>query len=184
MLPYLSKSSKLRLKILAWYQIIGGILGLLLTIWLIAHMQQINGLILLIILFAASLYSFSIYCGRLLLTDKYLTGFKLSIINQIIQIPQFAMLGYAFWYASGLMFTLGVRLSDGLTFTFDFGLFSTYQISIATGETVFKLAINLVAIYMVYFTRKLRSTIQLEKAIFEGQINSDESKDEEAVYKV
>ena len=112
MLPFLSKQSRIKLKVLAWYQIVGGITGLLLTIWLIAQTGQINGLILLVLLFATGLYSFSIYCGRLLMTDKYLTGFKLSLVNQAIQILQFAMLGYAFWYASGLMFTLGIKVNN------------------------------------------------------------------------
>lgn len=68
MLPFISKKSNIKLKILAWYQIIGGIAGLLITIWLLARTGQINGLILLILLFASGLYVFSIYCGRLLLT--------------------------------------------------------------------------------------------------------------------
>jgi hypothetical protein len=182
MLPFLSKKSAIKLKVLAWYQIIGGITGLLLTIWLIAHTGQINGLILLILLFATGLYSFSFYCGRLLMTNKYLIGFKLSLINQAIQILQFAMLGYAFWYASGLMFTLGIKVNNGFTFTFDFGFFSTYQISLAIDETEFKLAINLVAIYVIYFTRNLRTTIAQEKIDFDSLEISTESEEERLAY--
>jgi len=165
--PFLSKDSKIRLKIFAWYQIVGGVAGLLLTIWLIAHLEQINGLILLIILFATGLYAFSIYCGRLLLTPKYPRGLRLSYINQVIQIPQFAMLGYAFWYVSGLMLTLGVIVGDGFNFTFNFSLTSTYQISIATGETAFKLAINIAAIFALYFIDKLKTTIKGEEEAYE-----------------
>jgi hypothetical protein len=182
MLPFLSKKSAIKLKVLAWYQIVGGITGLLLTIWLIAHTGQINGLMLLILLFATGLYGFSIYCGRLLMTTKYLTGFKLSLINQAIQILQFAMLGYAFWYASGLMFTLGIKVNNGFTFTFDFGLFSTYQISLATGETEFKLAINLVAIYAIYFIQNLRSTIAQEKTDVDSLAIFNESEEERLAY--
>jgi hypothetical protein len=162
--------------------IAGGITGLLLTVWLIAHTVQITGLILLILLFATGLYSFSIYCGHLLMTNKYLKAFKLSLINQAIQILQFAMLGYAFWYASGLMFTLGMKVNNGFTFTFDFGLFSTYQISLATIETEFKLAINLVAIYVIYFILNLRSTIVQEKINFDFLEISNEKQEERLAY--
>jgi len=169
MSPFLTKRSKIKLRVLAWYQIIGGIAGLLITIWLIARTAQINGLILLVLLFAMGLYGFSIYCGRTLLTDKYLLGFKLSIINQAMQILQFAMLGYAFYYVSGSMVILGIKVNNGFTFNFDFGLYSKWQISIATDETEFRLGINLVAIYAIYFIDKLRSTIAEEKANYEAE---------------
>lgn len=180
--PFLSKQSRIKLKVLAWYQIIGGIMGILVTIWLVAQLGQINGLILLILLFATSLYVFSIYCGRLLLTDKYLTGFKLTIINQVIQIPQFAMLGYAFWYVSGCMVTIGINVDHGFGFDFNFHIMSTYQISVATSETTFKLAINLFAIYLVHFTEKLRTMMKEEKASFDELEISNELKDERLAY--
>jgi hypothetical protein len=182
MLPFISKKSNIKLKILAWYQIIGGIAGLLITVWLLARTEQINGLILLIILFAFGLYIFSIYCGRLLLTNKYLLGFKLSLINQAMQLFQFGMLGYAFWYVSGLMFITGIKIHDGFTFIFNFGLMSTWQISIATNEREFMIAINLVAIYFVYYTQNLKSAIINEEAGFNELEVFDEAKEEGLAY--
>ena len=39
--PFLTKKSKIKkIQVLAWYQIVGGILGLLITIWLIMHIPN------------------------------------------------------------------------------------------------------------------------------------------------
>jgi uncharacterized membrane protein len=167
MQSFLSSRSKLKLKIFGWYQIIGGIAGLLITIWLLAHTGQINGLVLLLILVAFGLYGFSIYCGRLLLTDNYSRGLSLSIINQALQIIHFAMLGYAYQYSSGLMFELGMGVNQGLKFNFNFALNSIWQLSIGTNDRSFTLAINLVAIYWLYFIEKLRIAIKQEQANME-----------------
>ncbi|MFI5162036.1 MAG: hypothetical protein ACHQHN_12215 [Sphingobacteriales bacterium] len=42
-----------------------------------------------------------------------------------------------------------------------------WKISIATSEKEFSLAINLVAIYFLYFAEKLQTTIGEEKIIYE-----------------
>jgi len=162
MQSFLSSRSKLKLKIFGWYQIIGGIAGLLITIWVLAHTGQINGLILSLILVAFGLYGFSIYCGRLLLTDNYFRGLSLSIINQALQIIHFAMLGYAYQYASGVMFELGMVANHGLKLNFNFTLNSVWQLSIGTTEKPFILAVNLVAIYWLYYIEKLRMAIKQE----------------------
>jgi hypothetical protein len=184
MSPFLSKGSKVRLRILAWYQMVGGIMGILLTFWLIFRMGQVNGLIILIVLLALGLYGFSIYSGRLLLTDHYTKGLRLTIINQALQVLQFAMLGYGFLYASGLMFAVGIKMENGLTFDFNFGITSTWNISFASSETPFNISINLIAIYFIYFSNKLRSTIEKEKLCYEEQEISEEPGDEGLPYEV
>ena len=165
--PFLSKSSKIRLRILAWYQIVGGILGLVATVLTIVQAGQVNALVIFIILFAIGLYAFSMYSGRLLLTSRYPTGLRLSRINQIAQIPQIAMLGYAFWYVSGLMFAVGIKVIDGFTFDLNFQLMSTWQISIASADRYFILEINTVAIFWVYFINKLKRDIRDDEDFFE-----------------
>ena len=162
--PFPSKAAKIRLRILAWYQIAGGIGGLAVTFWLIFRIGQVNSLMILIILFALGLYAFSIYSGWLLLTDRRNKGLRLTIINQALQVFQFAMLGYGFLYASGLMLTLGIKVDNGFNFDFNFALTSTWNISVASSEKVFSIALNLVAIYFIYFTARLKLRFDKEKA--------------------
>ncbi|MEZ2337192.1 hypothetical protein [Mucilaginibacter sp. RCC_168] len=168
MQPFTSSRSKLKLKILGWYQIVGGIVGLLITIWLLAHIGQINGLILLLLLIVFGLYSFSIYCGRLLFTN-YDKGLNLSVINQILQIAHFSMLGYAYQYVSGLVFEIGMSKKPGFNLIFNFNFTnSTWQLSVGTSDRSFVLAINLVAIAWLYYIEKLRKTLNAERESFEN----------------
>ena len=67
----LSKDLSLKLKALQLInQIIGGLIGLALTIALIAQQATISGLLLLLFLAAIGLYLHSIYSGTLLLKKK------------------------------------------------------------------------------------------------------------------
>lgn len=161
----LSPKSKSKLKLFGWYQIIGGVAGLLITVWILAHTQQLNGLVLILFLIAFGLYGFSTYCGRLLLNDNYLKGLNLSVINQALQILHFAMLGYAFLYIAGLKLEIGLSTGHvGIQFNFDFGLLSTWQLSVNSEDRSFILAVNLVAIYWLYYIEKLKIALNKELA--------------------
>jgi hypothetical protein len=171
MSSFLSKKSKIKLKILAWYQIIGGIMGLLITFWLLAHTEQINGLILIIFLIAFGLYGFSTYSGYMLFKYKYLFGLKLSVINQALQILGFAMFGYAFLYVSGMFLFTEMKIEDGFKLGLRYYFGSQWQISFASEDKPFFLGVNWVPIFFIYFISKLRETIEREKTIFdENQI--------------
>ena len=167
--PFLSKKSAIKLKILGWYQIVGGAFGVLLTFWLLAKTEQVSGLLLILYLAAFSLYAFSVWCGRLLLTDKYIKGLNLTIVNQAMQIISFTMLGYAFMYVSGAMLLGQIEIDHGFTMGFHFGLSSEWRIYFQSDDRSFNLAINFVAIYLLYFTDKLHTTIKNEKAGYEEE---------------
>ncbi|MGF7078744.1 hypothetical protein [Mucilaginibacter sp. UYCu711] len=168
---FLSKKTALKLKLLAWYQILGGICGIALTIWLLAHTNQITGLILLFLLVAFGLFGFSIYCGRLLLSDKYLFGFNLTIVNQALQILSFKMLGYGFMYIAGSMLLCKISFNHGFNFSFNFSLTSTWNIAFNTDDTPFELGINFVAVFMLYWVEKLQTLVKKEKAIANEEEN-------------
>lgn len=170
---FLSKKSKLKLQVFGWYQIIGGIFGVLLTFYLLAHTEQITGLVIILYLIAFGLYSFSIYCGRLLLTDSHLKGLNLSIINQAFQIINFILFGYGFMYVSGMMILAGVKAEDGFKIAFNFSLTSTWHLYFASEDKSMELGINFLAIYLVYFTDKLRTTIKSEKIAYDEAAIAD-----------
>jgi len=148
---------------------IGGILGVLLTFWLLAHTDQISGLLLIIYLAALGLYAFSIFCGRLLLTDKYLRGLNLSILNQALQVASFAMFGYAFMYVAGARLLGEMTIDHGITFGLNFSLTSSWRIYVDSDDKSINLAINFVAIYLVFFADKLLTFVRNEKADYEEE---------------
>lgn len=78
-----TKATISKLKALGIYQIAGGIIGLLLTILIIADLKIASSLLLLIIVIAVGLYSYSIYCGILLLKNK-VYGLIHSLFNQYL----------------------------------------------------------------------------------------------------
>src|SRR6185312_8988857 len=114
----LDNSLKGKLKGLAYYQIIGGVLGICLTIWLLAQTGTITGLVIILFSVALGLYSFSIYSGQQLLKGNTKKGLRLSVINQILQTINFAISGFAYKYVAGLMLYVGIKYLDGLTFSF------------------------------------------------------------------
>ncbi len=87
-----------KLKIIAMYELLGGSLGFLLTLWLMITtlLQLFQGnytqvqkvFIFTIITIALCIYTFVIYAGYRLYTGIK-DGVKLSIIANLLQIPQF-----------------------------------------------------------------------------------------------
>jgi len=141
------KSTILTLQIISWLQIVGGVTGLGLVAYLMLQTGTINGAALLIFLTGLGLFSYSIYSGKRLLTDAEKgTAIILSIINQIIQLFQWSMLGYGLSYSSGAEITLGV---EGLTFKFSFSaIVSTFKMALNSDDEFF-IKINLAAVLLI-----------------------------------
>ena len=74
------RATQPKIRALAIYQTAGGIIGLGVTIYLIATTSTVTGLFLLIFLLALGLFSYSIYCGVTLIKTP-VKGLKLSKIN-------------------------------------------------------------------------------------------------------
>lgn len=165
---------KAKLKRLANYQIAGGIIGIIWTIWLIAQTLTISGLILLIYLLAVGLYSFSIYCGRLLLKGKYELGLKLSTINQSLQIFSFALMGFAFKFVAGLYLGFSIDYTNDFKFDTKFS-FSAFQININTDEELITLGFNFVAVFLVQYIMRIKEEIEENKLLQSAQIHTEES---------
>jgi len=167
MYNFLSKSVATKLKVLGWYQIAGGAIGVLLTIWLLAHTQTINGLLILLFMVAFCLYGLSIIAGKKLLGSQYNSGLTLSMINQFLQVFSFLFLGYGFMYVSGMALSGSIRynvseVGEGLKLGFDFGLFSKWNFNINSDNRSFDFTVNFLAIYLLYYTYRLRQETQSE----------------------
>ena len=166
---FLSKTTKLRIKTLAYYQIFGGIVGLGLVIYWLANTTTVTGLIILFFLLATALYSYSIYCGQQLLKANLKRALSFSCINFVLQIVSFMMFGYAFKYASGLLFGIEIDLSDGFDFTFNFS-FSAFQFIVNSDKELFKIGINVFAIFGIYYIEKIaKSTVESSKTFDEKE---------------
>ena len=155
-----TKDTASKLKVLGIYQIAGGIIGLLLTFWIIAGLTAFSGLLLLVVLIAIGLYSYSIYCGTLLLKNKIL-GLRHSSINQFLQLINLIIAGFAFQYISGVFLTIGLDLTNSFNFIFNIGI-SSWQININGDTEPLILNFNLVALFLILFIENLKNKISKE----------------------
>lgn len=142
------KNTAITTMILSWIQIIGGIYGLGLIVWLLLKTETINGPILLIFLTGLSLFIFSIVTGRYLLSKSNLKlGLILSLINFCLQLFEFKINGYGFAYCSGINLMIGAE--NG--FKVGFGLInSTFSMFLNTDDADFVFKINIVAVFLIW----------------------------------
>jgi hypothetical protein len=152
---FFSKKITTRLTVLGIYQVIGGIAGLGLLVWLILKLNTIPDVFLPLLISAFALYFYSIYCGYLLLKKKK-SGLKHSLINQCLQLISFAIAGYAFQYFSGIYLTIGIDITQSFLVNFGFGV-SSWQTDINTDSRLLQVNFNLVAFCLVIFITRIKT---------------------------
>jgi hypothetical protein len=168
----MQKKYKLKSKIasLAYYQIAGGAIGIILLIWLVVSTFPVQGANILLYLFMAILFALSICSGWLLLEGQTEVGLTLSKINQLLQVFGIAFGGFAYEYVAGISLSLGINLEDSANFIFNFS-FSKLELYINSSKDFAKVEFNLVAIYLVYFIIKLQNAVSQRKKL--GEFNDE-----------
>jgi len=145
-------NSHSKIKGLGVYQIAGGILGLGLTVLAIPEKPSLTEILFLAT--TLGLYSYSVYCGIVLFTQKE-KALKYSAINQYLQLINFAVLGYGFEYISGGYLSVGIDLTNAMIFRFNMG-FSNYQLNINTDNQEGLINLNLLALFLLLFINRLK----------------------------
>lgn len=156
-----------KLKALGIYQIIGGIIGIGLTLGLL-NLSAASILLFLIVLLALALYSYSIYCGMLLL-QKRKDGLLHSKINQLLQVASIAVLGYAYQYTSGVFLSIGIDLTESFNLRFNAGI-SSWQININTDNPALIVNLNLLAVFLITAIDKFRKKIKEIEAVKQVEV--------------
>ena len=130
-------------------EIIGGITGILLIIWLSLQGTETNSLAFLILLAAVGFYIYSIFAG-IKLYKKLENGLLHSQILQYIQILAFSIGGFTYLMTSGGYLLVGYDFTAG-SINFSFALIaSKFQLNIyGTGTNDF-LSINLLALFILF----------------------------------
>lgn len=162
---------KSRLSFLAYYQIVGGAIGIIFLIWLIATTFPIHGVAILSLLLMAVFFGISICSGWLLLEKQTEAGLTLSKINQVLQIFGVAFGGFAYEYVAGIMLSPGIDLENGTNFTFNFSI-SKLEVFVNSNKDAAKVEFNLIAIYLVYYIQKLQNSIAYPKRLTGLDIDS------------
>jgi len=147
-------------KFLGFYQIIGGLIGLVLLLLLLGNQDVFSLWLTLLLLIAFSLYAYSIFCGILLLKKKA-SGLKHSTINQFLQLVSFAFLGYSYQFASGIIFSIGIDLTKSFDLKYYLGI-STWAMSINSDSQVISINLNLVALFLIIYISKLKVKVETQ----------------------
>ena len=157
-----------QLKGLAIYQIAGGVLGIGFTINTIVEVfKYLTVPLYLLLSVALALFSYSIYCGRLLFKNPG-KGLRFSLINQILQVINFAFIGYSFKYISGVFLSVGIDLTDVFSLNFNAGL-SSWNIYFNSPDQEIMVNLNIVAVVLVAFVEKLSK--QWKQFLLESEIS-------------
>ena len=165
---------KSRLKGLAYYQIVFGIIGIALTIWLLSQTGELTGLVLLLFIIAGGLYAFSIFCGQRLLKTNTKKALKLSFINQLIQVFNIGVAGYAYSYLSGPAILIGANLTDGFRFTFNMQLLPAFQFNWNSDFASFEVGVNLIALGIIYYIDRLTKEVKTSEELFVSSVKLSE----------
>lgn len=168
------KQVEKEIRILGYYQLIGGIIGIGTIALSFIAIERIIFLVIMVLPFLLS-----IYAGTQCLRNKSNKLF-ISKINQTLQVISFSLGGFGFSYCAGVYLGIGIDTTNDFIFKFNFGL-STINFTInSLSETSFILT-NLVAFYLVYrigryedFLDDIKEKMEKEKLDIEDHLISNE----------
>jgi len=152
--------NKLRVKkIILWiigsYQILGGLLGLVVSFNQGIELAKSNPIYFMIVV---AFFSFSVYSGALLIFNKLKLGIELSKLNQFLQVAQFKILGNGIEYVAGSYFAIGFSDTPLLNLQYKVAAYkSSCFISILTSDNEIKFMFNLIAIIILIFLIKSKT---------------------------
>jgi hypothetical protein len=151
-----------RIEYLGYYQIIGGIIGILMILLSFYDKLNSNGFFLFSLSLFIALCGFSIYSGILLIRKKHLKGLNFSIFIQAIQIISIVLLGYIFDFAVGLYLRLTIELTSDSIIGLDFG-FANWNLSRNANPDLIEINFNLIAVVLLLFITNSIDRIKAER---------------------
>lgn len=139
-------------KPIAILQILGGIVGILVSLVSLAALKP-NFLIILIFLPFVSLYLLSIVAG-VLLWRRHRLGIPLSVIVQVPQIISFSINKLAYLFISGLQIAFILKSKK---IAIEFMLGSKWHLNFATEDHSLTIGLNIIALFIViYLLRQIK----------------------------
>ena len=170
----ISKETKSHLVKLGFYQIFGGAIGIFIILWAIYNNESLTELTILIYFFILLFFSYSIFSGILCIKTKK-NALRHSLINQILQVIGFAMMGFAFKYIAGFYFTVGLNLTESVNVGFGAGI-SKFDFNFNNEKERLEFDFNLIAFVLIYWIdkliRKTKEDTEIREVSSIGEIES------------
>ncbi|MGV3557130.1 hypothetical protein [Larkinella arboricola] len=134
-----------RLRYIGLYQIIGGIVGLLMVGYALMTGEGLLKNSAITVLSGSLLFTYSIVCGWFILIHHH-QSLKLSIINQGFQVLMIGFGSFLFKYCSGIYLTLGFDvLNDKIESGIGLSIFHVFVNSGEHGEV----SVNIIAAFLL-----------------------------------
>lgn len=139
---------------------IGGIIGVGLTLYIcFLNFSQIEGLFLIVCSFVALVLYIISFVAGLCLWKGLKLGKILSIIIQAIQVPQFTIFGFYYFFATGLQLSFGTG-TYSTKLAFHIGNF--WEFSYTSDSVEYFIGINLIPILVLILLRKYNQQKSLQ----------------------
>lgn len=145
------------------YQIIGGIIGFLFTLYLLFTTdlsKYQNGIGYLSMLTPFLFFGFCIYSGIILNKKNYVQGLKLVFISLLMQLIAFDVFGLFYSAINGIGINLTLNLTNDVIAGFDFYP-SQLLLALNSNSAIFIVKINLITIAMLFYTAEIFQKIKL-----------------------
>ncbi|MCD2259145.1 hypothetical protein [Psychroserpens luteolus] len=151
-----------RIEYLGYYEIIGGILGILLILLSVYDKLNSNSFFIFSLFLFLTLCGISIYSGILLIRKKHLKGLRFSVFTQALQIISFALFGYIFDFAIGLYLRITLELTSNSIIGLDFG-FANWNLSRNANPDLVEINFNIIGIILLLFITNSIDRIKAER---------------------
>ena len=163
----LTKDTKAKIKRLAYYQITGGFVGTLLSIYSIIKSESPASYIYFLATTLMVFNLFTIFSGQQLITGKVKRGLLLSLICQIPQIINFTIAGFGFTLVSGILISIGVDYTKSfkLVMNSDFSMLA-FNWNNQDAPIIFN--INIVAAFWTAQIVKIQENMKYRERLLEG----------------
>jgi hypothetical protein len=156
----ISKEAGQDLVKLGLYQVAGGIYGGLNLLWEIYKTPLLDGPTVVICIFSFLLFAFSVVCGSLCLRTSE-KALKYSLVNQLLQVISFTVIGVSFMYVAGLYGTIGFVDEGEMKLQFGAGI-SRIQLQFGGNGDALSIDVNLIALGVTYWITTIMEIVKEE----------------------
>lgn len=143
-----------KIHFLGYFQAIGGLLGFLLTVIDIIT----NNSVPIRTYIGSLVFGFSLYCGYCLLSEKYESGLKLSLVNQFMQVLSFSVFGLSYGYISSLGLILIFDVTQDIIFNLQIRFI---EFELFTGNPSTYIGVNLASIIFINYIFKWQKKLEI-----------------------
>lgn len=158
----LDKRFEKKINFIEIYQIIGGIVGILIMGYYLftTDLSKYNNLMGYLTLVTPFLFfGFCIYSGIQLNKKNYVLGLKLVFISLFMQLIAFDIFGLFYSAINGIGVNLTLNLTNDVIAGFDFYP-SQFLLALNSNSAIFIVKINLITIAMLFYTAKVFQKIK------------------------